>query len=262
MKRPGSNFLTHVLAAVLVLPIVAFCSGCAPSLSALDKYVQSQGFIPYTTPTQNVGPGTILGGTPSELTFVASPETCFPASLIHSDPTSLPSEASSITATGSLGVSLSNMAAQLVGGWTAQGSVSFSKLQQVQLQVGNAEIDWMDLVELESFYATGLSPGCQSYLNLTGFVLEGLKVDQLSFQFIDNSGAAIDLTAAYMGIGGNIGTSWSVQNKTTLVISSPTYLGYQVGSLRNSSQGLVLYRAADVSNGQFDFKPLSIFSKP
>lgn len=257
------------LAVLAFLSItLLFSSGCAPSMGSLNSYVKSRGFIPYTNPVQAAGPGTIIGGSPSELTFVAPPETCFPdklpdgtpTNLRDSFPTSLPSESTHVKATGSLSAQLTNLAAQLTGAISFQADANFSDIKQVDLEVGSAAIDSLNLVALQTYYQNSMSADCKDYLDFTGFVLEGLKVNQLSFQFISSSGVAIDLSGSFAkSVSSSLSGSYEVQNNTTLVITSPTYLGYQLGSLRQGSEGFTLSRAADLASGKFNFKSLSIF---
>ena len=50
---------------------------CKP-LNFLYKEIKSLGYITYTTPLKDAGPGTLLGGNPKGLKLVAPPEACFP----------------------------------------------------------------------------------------------------------------------------------------------------------------------------------------
>ncbi len=44
-----------------------------------------------------------------------------------------------------------------------------------------------------------------------------------------------------------------------VVITTPKYIGYQLGRLRQEDQGQVLYRAMQAENDKFVFEPISVF---
>ena len=63
------------------LVLIPFLASCGDSSEYLEKLIQSYGYITYRTPLQESGTGTLVGGSPSSLSLIAHPETCFPYEL-------------------------------------------------------------------------------------------------------------------------------------------------------------------------------------
>jgi hypothetical protein len=96
-----------------------------------------------------------------------------------------------------------------------------------------------------------------------GFISEAIKVDEMRFRFYSTNGAAINLTTldpkTLIEIG--LGTSWQISKSYELVITTPKYIGYRMGRLTRSDNGVSLCRANKVSaEGKYQFQCLDAFS--
>jgi hypothetical protein len=107
-----------------------------------------------------------------------------------------------------------------------------------------------------------MSQICKDYLDKIGFIIQALGVDEMEFKFYDSTGGKIQLSvdnvSQYIGIAA--GVSWSVDNTYSLIITTPKFIGYQLGALRRSDGGLALYRANRADGDQFIFEKLDVFT--
>ena len=55
---------------------------------------------------------------------------------------------------------------------------------------------------------------------------------------------------------------WRIENKYSLVISTPKYIGYQLGRIRRKDEGFVFKRSTKIKKDRFVWKKERIFSKP
>lgn len=251
--------------------LILFFSSCGNNLRFLQKEILSYGYIFYPTPLEYSGPGTLVGGSPKAMQLVAAPDTCFPdqiegvpTDLRRMDRTTLPRREITMTVSGDLKLKLFNFLK--TGNPVLRAGTNFSIVHSVQLEMSGVHIEYLDSIKLTQFYRSHLSPICKEYLEKVPFIVQAMKVEKLTFQFRSKSGQAIYLDLqnleSIVDIGANI--AWEIQNNTTLIINSPKYIGYQLGSFRSqagSPEGMVLYRATGVKWGKYVFRPTSVFKR-
>lgn len=215
------------------------------------------GFIPYSTPIDQAGTGTIISGEFSKkMELVSNPQTCFPdaipntmagvkTGLRYITEITLPSRSSTYRVTGNARVGLIDALGK--GNSPIKVGASFDTAKAIEFSYTKPQREYIDKVTLATFYRTKMpgnnpdgSNDCKKYLDRTGFISEAIKVDQMTFKFFNSSGGAIDLTVtvpqSLIEIG--VGTTWQVVNKYELVISTPKYIGFKLGRLTSQDNGL------------------------
>lgn len=255
-----SKFITlGALALVLV--------SCGNPVKILKKEIQKAGYILYQNPIEEAGTGTLIGGPPSHLMYVAHPQTCFPddafdgeLQLRKSDRVVLPSIAKKITTEGKVNAELIEV---LGAGSNPIGvGVGFDLVKTIELQFKDVTVEYLDSVLLKSFYDDGMDEVCKDFLNETGFIIQALRVGQMRFEFTSSGGTKIELSAPVVEqiLDLGIDVEWRVENKYTLVIETPKYIGFQLGQLKEVDNGMSLYRAAKVKKNKYQFESISVFS--
>ncbi|MEY4066456.1 MAG: hypothetical protein RIR26_2664 [Pseudomonadota bacterium] len=246
--------------------ILASCGSATPE-DLLRGEVLNVGFIPYETPLEFAGTGTLVGGNPYEMQLIAPPEACFPNSMNGKptqlrvvDNTELPMKSSSFQVTGSARVGLIDA----LGKANAPISVgvSFDKAQKVDFSYTRPKREYFDAIKLTGFYRNSLADVCKDYLDKVGFISEAIKVDEMHFKFYSSNGGAIDLRTVdpktLLEI--SVGTSWQISNSYELVITTPKYIGYRMGRLTRGDKGVSLCRANKISpDGKYLFQCLDTF---
>ena len=245
--------------------LIIFCFSCKP-INFLYKEIKDLGFITYTTPLKEAGPGTLIGGSPKGLKLVASPETCFPKEvqeekILRIDTTTIPKKEEIITTSGKANLKLLNMLS--MGNAAIGAGANFKKVRTVVLTMKGVHIEYFDSVELAYYYQEGMNETCKDFLDRFGFIIQALKVEELIFQFYDKSGVAlkIDLNNIEQILDLDTSIDFDIENKLSLIIKTPKYIGYQLGRLIRQDNGLSLYRASKTRFGKFYFESLDLFSE-
>ena len=119
------------------------------------------------------------------------------------------------------------------------------RVHTVGLEMKGISIEYMNAPRLTEYYKNGMSEMCKIYLDFSGFIFQAIKVDKLIYTFYGSQGEKIELNTGVLEEIIEIGfeVEYQIENHTELVINSPTYLGYQLGSLRYEDHGLSLYRS-------------------
>lgn len=229
-------------------------SACSPR-SALDKVIESKSFIPYELPMPSTRVGTMLHGNNNELYLVATPDQCFPdlsngQSLRWVQPTDLPSEYQSLQFKFNATVNPILSA----GNPILNFNVDASYVKTVSIQFQNPEIEYLNESVFRNTYMAGMSSGCKALLAEYPFIVQGLRIDSMSFVFKDSAGANINLS----GLLGQIvniapGVSYQVENDYSLVITTPKYIGYRMARLNPQTLKL-LYASRVDPKGNWIFK--------
>lgn len=240
-------------------------TGC-DQLDFLFKEIHKYGHIPYPTPLEFSGPGTMVGGSPQTLNLVAAPDTCFPdaingipTDLRRSDRTTLPKRSYRLSVSGALKLKLLNFLQ--TGNPVITAGTNFSIVHTIELEMTGVHVEYLDSIRLTEYYRTSMPPICKEYLDKVGFIIQALKVDKLNFKFLSKSGQRIYFQSENLENIVDIGVdvTWEIENGTTLVITTPKYIGYQLGSLRLNQDGMVLYRASKIKRNKFQFIPITVF---
>jgi len=256
--------------AVFALIFSFTMSGCSP-IEALLEEIRQAGYIPFQNPMEFSGTGTLVGavgGKASKLTFVAPPETCFPEKLPDGTPTdlrvrdttALPSQNRVVTVGFDVNVAV------LQGLSSANGSLaagaSFNSVEKMEVSFEGAHIDYMDSVKLVKFYQQQMNPDCKPWLEKTGFIVQALEADKLSFKLYSKEGGSIKLTMdnlkSFIDISADL--AFEIDNDVELVITTPKFLGYQLGKFQKIDNGSAYYRAASTRlDDTFDWQSIALF---
>ncbi|NBX16722.1 MAG: hypothetical protein EBR09_05090 [Proteobacteria bacterium] len=253
------------LAPLGALSVIACGSGNPEQI--LRAEILNVGFIPYETPLEFAGTGTLVGGKPYEMQLIAPPESCFPnqisgaaTNIRVTDNTELPMKSSAFQVTGNARVGLVDALGK--GNSPLSVGVSFNKAQRVDFSYTRPKREYFDAIKLTDFYRRQIPEICKDYLDKVGFISEAIKVDEMRFKFYGSNGGAIDLTVVDPKtlVQVSLGTSWQVANTYELVITTPKYIGYRMGRLTRSDNGVSLCRAIKVSEeGSYQFECLDSF---
>ncbi|MBF0360385.1 MAG: hypothetical protein HQK49_05200 [Oligoflexia bacterium] len=258
-----SKLISMLLSTLFLLTLVTLF-GCNP-LTELYKEIKQYGYIAYPTPLQYAGPGTMIGGSPKALNLIAAPETCFPDSingvptnLRKTDLTTLPRKSYKFSVGGNLKFKLLNFLN--TGNPVLNASVGFGIVKTMELVMSGVSIEYLDSIKISEYYPK-MSDICKQYLNYVGFIIQAIRVEKLSFQFRTATNALLQLSVEnikdIVDIGA--GVEFSIDNSVTLNITTPKYIGYQLGELRQKNNGLVLYRANKIRFNKFVFVAINVF---
>jgi hypothetical protein len=239
---------------------------CNP-INSFFKEIKSYGYIPYPSPMETAGPGTLVGGSPKAMSWVAAPDSCFPdqidgvpTNIKRIDKTSIPSKERKVTTNGKFNLEM--VKALNTGMPFFKVGAKFSTVETMALTLKGAHIEYFDTVYLLKFYNEQLSETCKDLLNHFAFIIQALKVEEMEFKFYDRKGADIQLSVNNIKqfLDVSAGVDFIVENKVSLIIKTPKYIGYQLGRwLKDEDKPL--YRASTVSLNKWRFKNIAVFNK-
>lgn len=242
-------------------PLALMAAACNP-IQSFQKEIKALKYIPYPTPLEYAGTGTLVGGAPDQLSLVSAPSTCFADSggMRKLDKTVLGDRQYQFSVAGN--ISLGFLTMLMNGNSLLKAGLSFSTLQGYSLQMRDVEVEYLDSVEVTRHYRSGkMDELCKDYLDHVGFIIQALRVGKMRFEFYNKSGVKLDLSDGipleYITIGG--GVEWQVIDNYILEITTPKYIGYQMGQLRRSDNGMVLRRAVKTSGSKYVFEDLTTF---
>lgn len=256
----GSRILSFILLSFFLVS----CNDPKSLISYLHKEIKGMGYLPYVTPLSDGGSGTLIGGAYNQMTLVAPPEACFSGEGLRVfDKTVFAKKTFSMMSNGNASIGLGNFL-NLIGS-LFQFKASFSRVKAMSLDMKNLEIEYFNSIAMVDHYRNGMSETCKDFLDHVGYISQSLRVGELHFEFLDQKGAKIDFTVnlptTYMDFGA--GVDWYVENRTSLVITTPTYIGFQLGRLLRSDNGISLYRSAKLDKkGNYAFSYIGIFQPP
>jgi hypothetical protein len=237
--------------------VCGLLTGCGNPRSALDKIIEGMNFIPFEQPMSSFRVGTMLRGNNDVMALVATPEQCFPDlpanhELRVLEQTDLPSEASNF----SIGINAGLSAIFMAGSPLLSFQVGYAKSVSVSFQ--GADIELLDESSFKDYYKSGMSLECKQLLAQNPFIGKALRVDGMSFQFTDSTGAAINLGAIPLGSVVTIspGVNFHIDSQYSLVITSPKYIGYQMTKYTQATDDL-MYAATTDRNGEWLFQDLT-----
>lgn len=250
MKR--SLFIPALVTLVLV--------GCKTPQKAYFQTIQNLGVIPFRNPVSALATGTPLRGQPGNVIAIAPPTRCFPDSA-NGKPTNL-RWASDIIIPPSYKKIMFTFDANFnslmaVGTPGVQFNLTGTKVQNVELEIQEAQIEMIDQIALKDYYASGMSESCKEMLVAYPFILEALRVNKMSFTFFDSFGGKFSLSSANIGdfalFGGDV--QWYIEQGTKLVVVTPKYIGYKLAQLRCEDEGFVNVTASEVTKqkGQYEY---------
>lgn len=227
-------------------------------ISALNGLVGEYGFIGYENPLEESGTGTMLAGRPTALSYIAAAEECFPeAALKRNYDTQHFNRKYDYKFQGNLGFTV-------FGASLFSAGLGLNRTHTVNVELNGITIEYLSSIQVTDFYREGMSSTCREYLDDVGFVIQALITDSMKISIAKIGGTEIGFTeeniTQYIDI--QAGVDWKIVDQYTIEITTPKYIGYQLGRLRLEDEGRVLYRAMVAQNDQFVFEPISLFPDP
>ena len=233
--------------------------GCQPPeqdpVSTLNGLAKDYGFIGYPNPMDEAKTGTLVSGRPTALSFVAHAQDCMPEEELerHYDHSHF-NRNHSYTFQGNLGFLTS-------GNPVLSAGFGLKKEHFVNVELEGITIEYVSSVAMTDWYKEGMSETCKDYLDQVGFVIQALIVDKMVLSITRTSGNNIGLNT------GNIsqyfqfeaGVDWQIIDNYHVEITTPKYIGYQLGRVRKSDDGMTLYRAMVAEEDKFVFESLMLF---
>lgn len=241
--------------------------GCADPLAMLDSEMARYGYIRYTTPMASAGTGTLIGGSPAAMELVAHPSTCFPVieatdadhKIRFRDDTTLPFKSVHFFVNTDLKVNVLKVMA--AGAPSIKAGLKLNDAATMELEFQGVHVEYIDSVKLVDYYRNQMSSTCRQYLDKVGFVIQAIVTDSMRFALYRSDGGQIQLTLdninQYLDI--SVDTQWQIDQKASLVITTPKYIGYQLGQLRERDKGLSLRRASKVILNKWIWDDIGIF---
>jgi hypothetical protein len=251
MNTSFYRYLTPILMMTMI--------GCEPEVQdpnrAIDGLVRDFGYIGFQNPLENASTGTLIGGRPDAVSFVAPPNDCFNSEVLprYTDRSEY-SRVYNYTFQGSLGFLMS-------GNPILSAGLSLKQDITVEIQLTGLTTEFMSSIDITDWYIDGMSDTCRMYLNDVGFIIQALKAEQLTISFKRVSGNSIGLNAENVSdyVKFRTGIDWSIEDSTRIVITTPKYVGYQLGRLRLEDDGRSLWRAMSIRDGRYYFERIALF---
>lgn len=246
--------LKHVFVVCFLLSFIS-CKSEDP-VSELNALVREYGFIGFFAPVSTADPGTLLAGRPSSVAYVAPSQDCFPDDRVqrYVDDSNI-SRRYSYLFQGNLGF--------LAGGNPIiSGGLGLEDEMYVEIELNGIQIEYMSSIDISEYYIDGMSEVCREYLDNVGFIVQSLLTDNMTMRVYNRRGRQIGLNSDNIGqfFSFDIGVDWEIIDEYTVEVTTPKYIGYQLGQLRKSDAGMVLYRAMQVSKkDQYVFEKIGVF---
>lgn len=249
---------------IFILLSLSMLSACKDPLDAYYKQLKLYGYIPYTTPLAVAGTGTLIGGSPKSMAVIANPETCFPEipgepRLRYRDDSTLPK--TTVHFSVSTNVQVRFLKALSAGAPSIQAGLKLNDISNMEVDFQGVHIEYIDSVHLVDYYRQHVSNICKDYLDKVGFIIQAIVVDQMKVSLYTHDGGQFQLTVnntnQYFDL--SVDTEWEVDTTGSLIITTPKYIGYQLGQLREQDQGLSLRRATKTILNHWIFEDIGIF---
>ncbi len=235
--------------------------------SPLETYyaeIKSFGYIPYTIPLQFGSPGMIIGGAPDNIQYISHPYYCFPAevdgqptNLRYRNDSDLPYHNKKVRV--ELDLHADFLDAVKVGTPSIRAGTKISSIKAVEIEYRGAHVEYMDTIMTGDFYKEHVSEKCKDYLDRVGFVIQSLAVDSMNFKFYSktNERYYVDVNniEEFLDISADI--AWSVDKEGGININTPKYIGYALGQMTRSEDGIYLRRAAKIQNNKYSWLDLT-----
>lgn len=253
-----SNFFSSKRLGISIALTTLLTIGCNPQedpVSPFNQMVKDYGYIGYQNSLENTDTGTLLGGRPTALAFVAHSSDCFPKDVIarHTDLSEF-SKKYSYQYKGNFGFLME-------GNPIVSAGMGFTKDYTVEIEITNMSMEYMSSIDVTDWYLNGMSDTCKNYLDDIGFVIQTLSTDNMKIKIKNSHGFDIGLNSDNLGqyFSFQAGVAYQIIDDYTVEITTPKYIGYQLGRLRLTDEGRSLYRAMSVVDDKFQFELLSLF---
>lgn len=233
------------------------CQSIDDPKTAINKLVKDFGYIGWQNPLGQAETGTMVAGRPSAVSFIAAANECFDKeSIKRNTDYSEYSRKYSYTFQGSFGFLLS-------GNPILSAGLGLNSKVYVNIELSGLTTEYMSSIDVTNWYQNGMSDVCKQYLNDVGFVIQALKVDKIKLSFYRKDGTNInlDLNNISQYVGFNAGVNWEIVDETSVVVTTPKYVGYQLGRLRLDDDGRSLWRAVSIKDDKYLFERISLFDE-
>ena len=251
MKR---QFFTFLICIIFGLGATG-CKVEKDPVSALNGLVKEYGFIGFQNPMEEAGPGTLIAGRPTAVSYVAHHNDCFPEDNIvrHYDESNI-NRTYQYVFKGHLGFLPS-------GTPLISAGFGLSKEHMVHIDLSGIVIEYMSSIDVSDWYVEGLGDTCKNYLDQVGFIIQSIRTDNLKLQVYTKGGSKIGLDPVTVGqfFQFNMGVNWSQIDQYTIEVTTPKYIGYQLGRLRKQDDSMVLYRAMTTKKDKYIFEAIGLF---
>lgn len=243
--------------------LAAGFSSCQPEgdriaddpVSSLNALMSDYGHIGHKNPLNNAETGTMVAGKPSGLSYIAPSEDCFPSEQIarYEDQSNF-TRRHTYSFKGGFGF-LGNANNLFSAGLKLNGS------DLVNVEMTNMTIEYMSSIDITEWYLEGMNQTCKNYLDDVGFIIQAVKSDNIKISIESSSGTSISFDPNNISdyIEFNLGVEWQIIDQYTVEITTPKYIGYQLGRLRLDDDGRSLYRATRAEEDQFVFERIGLF---
>lgn len=260
MKTSLSKRLLTVSLSTLTLLSFTSCEKPITDdpISALNGLVKEYGFIGYENPLEESRTGTMLAGRPTTLAYVAAAHECF-------DDDSIPRNFDTQHFNRTYNYSFQgNLGFTVFGSALFSAGLGLNKNHTVEVQLNGITIEYLSSIGITEWYRDGMSDVCKEYLDDVGFVIQALITDSMKISIKNIGGTNIGLSADNISdfIQFEVGTDWQIIDQYTVEVTTPKYIGYQLGRLRLEDNGRTLYRAMTAEEDRFIFEAISLFEDP
>jgi hypothetical protein len=247
----------NMLCLLASVPLLFSCQDQVASdpVSALNGLVEKEGYIGFQNPMKYTNTGTLVGGRPDSLAFVAPSSDCFDDDTY----TRVKDESNfnktySYTFNGKLNL--------FTYGQTAiSGSLKLSKEHTTVVSLKGLTHEYLSSIQVAEGYESIMSSTCKNFLDRFPFIIQALQSNKLSIAIYDRTGLEVQLDETnineYLTISGD--ANWEIINGYRVELNSPTYIGYQLGKLTKSDDGMSLWRAMSLKEGNFFYEPIYHF---
>ena len=250
-----------------ILLALLISTGCSNAIKQYHKEMEGIGFIPYVTPLQHAGTGTLVGGTPKRLVVATRPDTCFPdiitgkkTDLRFVQETKFPEKFKRME----IGAAFTTSFLEVIGAGSPpiSAGAEFEKVKEMQVKFEGATIEIIDTLKLQEFYSRNLHENCKKLLERFGVIVEAARVERMTIEFYKEDKGEISLkskgaVSALIDFGAEV--EWDVEEETKLVITSPKYIGYRIARLQRKDVGVAMVRATRLKRGKFKFEDVGLF---
>lgn len=251
--------------SLILFFLIGACGGPG---NVLHEKLKSYGYIAYKTPLQFAGTGTLVGGNANNLSLIAHPQTCFPTemegqatNLRKKDFTTFPTTKETIAFEGGQKARLFDVLD--AGSPSISMGIEIKNVKTIELEFKGAHIEYLDAIKLTEFYQNNMSNLCKAYLNEVAFIIQAVRINQMRLNFYGEGHRiikiGIDNIKGYVNLAPNV--EWRIEQESSLVIDTPKYIGYQLGSLREAQNGFSIYRSSRTRWTKFVFEKIAIFDK-
>lgn len=251
--------MTFLRSTLVCISMSFLTIGCQPQeedpISEFNRLVKDYGYIGFQNALEESMTGTLIAGRPTAVSFVANHRDCFPEEELqrHYDRSDF-NKVYNYTYQGNLGFLAD-------GNSIISAGLGLTNQHSVHIEMSGMTMEYLSSIDVTDWYREGMSETCRDYLDQVGFMIQALSAEKLTLSIKKTGGLNVGLDT------GNIsqffqfeaGVDWQITDEYHVEITTPKYIGYQLGRLRKEDDGMVLYRAMSESNDKYVFEAIGLF---